>query len=117
MYTQHGCVLLFVPFVQEAFIFPWATEGATRPKGPDADLVPFSPPWLQSILYSETDPEVKATAKAALRRGEALAGVMSSFFLFRSSVKRREAAGGSSEIGARVRKYSRGGLYRHQTEW
>lgn len=51
--------------VAEAFIFPWATEGATRPVAPgDADLAPFSPAWLQSILYSETDPEAKAGAVA-----------------------------------------------------
>ena len=60
--------------VGEAFVFPWATEGATRPPAPGDDLlVPFSPAWLRSILYSETDPDVKAAAKAALlerARGE-----------------------------------------------
>lgn len=57
----------------EAFIFPWATEGATRPKSPaTADLAPFSPAWLSSILYTETDPDAKASAKAALLLGEAL---------------------------------------------
>ena len=51
----------------EAFIFPWATEGATRPKSPaTADLAPFSPAWLSSILYTETNPDAKASAKAAL---------------------------------------------------
>lgn len=60
--------------VGEAFVFPWATEGATRPPAPGDDLlVPFSPAWLRSILYSETDPDVKAAAKAALLEGEALA--------------------------------------------
>ena len=57
----------------EAFIFPWATEGATRPKSPaTADLAPFSPAWLSSILYTETNPDAKASAKAALLLGEAL---------------------------------------------
>merc|ERR1719163_131700 len=38
----------------EAFIFPWATEGATRPKSPaTADLAPFSPAWRSSILYGD----------------------------------------------------------------
>ena len=60
--------------VGEAFVFPWATEGATRPKYLDGpDLAPFSPAWLQSILYVPTDPDAKARAKAALTRGEALA--------------------------------------------
>ena len=63
------CVCI-CPLIEEAFIFPWATEGATRPKGPYSDLVPFSPPWLKSVLYNETDPEAKATAKAALLRGK-----------------------------------------------
>lgn len=61
--------------VGEAFVFPWATEGATRPKVQmgDAALAPFSPAWLKSMLYVETAPEAKAAAKAALLRGEALA--------------------------------------------
>ena len=57
----------------EAFIFPWATEGATRPpSAAAADLTPFSPAWLSSILYNETDPALKASGKAALLAGEAL---------------------------------------------
>ena len=39
----------------------------------DADLVPFSPAWLRSVLFVPTEPERKAAAKAALLRGEALA--------------------------------------------
>ena len=59
--------------VGEIFVFPWATEAATRPPSEAYDnLVPFSPPWLRSILYAESDPESKAAAKEALLRGEAL---------------------------------------------
>ena len=55
-------------------MFPWATESATRPPSPaTADLVPFSPAWLESVLYQRTAPDAKARAKAALLRGEALA--------------------------------------------
>ena len=58
----------------EAFVFPWATEGATRPpSAATADLKPFSPAWLRSVLFVPTEPEKKAAAKAALLRGEALA--------------------------------------------
>jgi hypothetical protein len=58
----------------EAFVFPWATEGATRPPSAEtADLTPFSPAWLRSVLFVPTEPERKADAKAALLRGEALA--------------------------------------------
>eukprot|EP00227_Mantoniella_beaufortii_P016681 CAMPEP_0197585456 /NCGR_PEP_ID=MMETSP1326-20131121/7754_1 /TAXON_ID=1155430 /ORGANISM="Genus nov. species nov., Strain RCC2288" /LENGTH=276 /DNA_ID=CAMNT_0043149963 /DNA_START=70 /DNA_END=903 /DNA_ORIENTATION=+ len=60
--------------VGEAFIFPWATESRTRPPSPgDEDLTPFSPAWLKSLLYSESDPEAKARGKATLARGEELA--------------------------------------------
>jgi len=58
----------------EAFVFPWATESATRPPSPATEgLTPFSPPWLESIFFTETDPAAKAEAKAALLEGEALA--------------------------------------------
>ena len=41
----------------EAFVFPWATEGATRPpSAATADLTPFSPAWLTSVLFVPTEP-------------------------------------------------------------
>ena len=57
--------------VGEAFVFPWATEGATRPPPPGTTSSSFSPARLRSIFYSETDPDVKAAAKAAAIEGEA----------------------------------------------
>mgnify|MGYP001969739568 CR=1 FL=1 len=73
--SRRGLVAGKVAFtVCEAFVFPWATESATRPPSPaTADLVPFSPAWLESVLYQRTAPDAKARAKAALLRGEALA--------------------------------------------
>jgi|TARA_B110000977_G_scaffold177640_1_gene234380 hypothetical protein len=60
--------------VGEAFVFPWATEGATRPTSSVTEnLVPFSPEWLKSVLYNETPTEAKASAKSFLLEGEALA--------------------------------------------
>ena len=48
-------------------------ESRTRPQSPgDEDLTPFSPAWLKSILYSESEPEAKARGKATLARGEEL---------------------------------------------
>lgn len=60
MLSQNEKQYIARSLVDEAFFFPWATEGATRPKAPgDAELIPFSPPWLRSILYTQTDPEAK----------------------------------------------------------
>ena len=44
-----------------------------RPTPPPGTTSSPSPAWLRSILYSETDPDIKAAAKAALVECEALA--------------------------------------------
>jgi hypothetical protein len=60
--------------IGEAFVFPWATESATRPgSAVTENLVPFSTPWLKTMLFNETDPVAKARAKNYLLDGEALA--------------------------------------------
>ena len=73
--------------VGEAFVFSWATEGDPTPRPGDDLLRPLLPRLARSDLSSETDPDVKAAAKAALLEGEALAAEENT--PPRSSVSRR----------------------------